>query len=239
MVGSRNLFRRRRNIDADENDGPGATSGGDGGDGGGGGGVESPSASASENNVNNTNASASESERRNDDVEAGNRDASITPADSNVSGNDASNATPQASADDEEQELVVQIPSGHPNGSAGGAADPADGAPPPFVLPGIAWEPTEEATALRREAIRQEVRRVQRANFIHFLVLCLVPTILLLIVIAAILGEDGECGADDGAGGPVVCQREPRSFVNAYTSRCICDAVRAAAVLPKTSRGDG
>lgn len=129
--------------------------------------------------------------------------------------------------DDEEQELVVQIPNGRSNNNS-------NSAPLSFVLPTIAWEPSEEATALRREAIHQELQRVQRANFIHFLVLCLVPTTLLLIVIAAILSEDGECRNDSGL---TVCQREPRSFVNAFTSRCICDAVKTV-VLPDTF-GDG
>ncbi len=71
----------------------------------------------------------------------------------------------------------------------------------------------------------QKVERVQRANFIHFLVLCLVPTALLIIVIAAIVSEDGECG--DGAGDEfTICEMEPRSFANAFTTTCICDAVR-------------
>ena len=41
-------------------------------------------------------------------------------------------------------------------------------------------------------------------------------------MIAAIVSEDGECGSTAGL---TVCEREPRSFVNAFTSRCICDAV--------------
>jgi len=134
-----------------------------------------------------------------------------------TNGNHSLNLSPPT--DDEEQELVVQVPSGHANGNSGTSS------PSPFVLPSLAWEPSEEATALRREAILQEVKRVQRANFIHFLVLCLVPTTLLLIVVAAIVSEDGEC---ESTAGLTLCEREPRSFVNAFTSRCICDAIRTA-----------
>ena len=116
---------------------------------------------------------------------------------------------------DEEQELIVQVPQHSNNNTLGGGAQ--------FVIPPV-WEPSEEATAQRRRAIHQEVERIQRANFLHFMVLCLVPTTLLIIVIAAILSEDGECNGD--VDGLTVCQREPRSFVNAFTSRCICDAIQ-------------
>ncbi len=67
---------------------------------------------------------------------------------------------------------------------------------------------------------------MQRANFIHFLVLCLVPTALLVIVIAAIVSEDGDCGS--GGDELMACEMEPRSFANAFTTTCICDAVRIA-----------
>ncbi|KAL3783156.1 hypothetical protein HJC23_001506 [Cyclotella cryptica] len=47
---------------------------------------------------------------------------------------------------------------------------------------------------------------------------------LLLIVIAAIVSEGGECL---GAEGITICEREARTFVNAFTTRCVCDAVRS------------
>lgn len=192
MAASQSLFRRHRNRDMDVNGIPAPSSSGDGG-----GDNESPS------------ENVDTSERRNN-VDSNNRDTT-----SNIPSTSSNHALNISSpTDDEEQELVVQIPDGHPNSNSD--------APSPFVLPSVAWEPSVEATALRREAIHQEVLRVQRANFIHFLVLCLVPTTLLLIVIAAIVSEDGECGSTAGL---TVCEREPRSFVNAFTSRCICDAV--------------
>lgn len=88
------------------------------------------------------------------------------------------------------------------------------------------WTLNEQEISTRREAIRVEIERMQRANFMHFVVLCLVPTSLLLIVIAAVLTEDGECSGD----GLTVCEREPRTFVNAFTTRCICEAVGSAFV---------
>ena len=134
---------------------------------------------------------------------------SISNDTSNVHGNN-----------DEEQELIVPVPqhSNNNNNTLGGAQ---------FVIPPV-WEPSEEATAQRRRALHQEVERIQRANFLHFMVLCLVPTTLLIIVIAAILSEDGECNGD--VDGLTVCQREPRSFVNAFTSRCICSAIQKVVV---------
>mmetsp|Transcript_7815 Transcript_7815/g.10691 ORF Transcript_7815/g.10691 Transcript_7815/m.10691 type:complete len:179 (-) Transcript_7815:215-751(-) len=78
----------------------------------------------------------------------------------------------------------------------------------------------EEAEQRRRNTIRGEIERVQRANFIHFVLLCLVPTTLLLVVVASILGEAGGCSSS-----ATDCSNEPREFMNAFTTRCICDAV--------------
>lgn len=94
-----------------------------------------------------------------------------------------------------------------------------------------------------------KIERVQRSNFIHFILLCMIPTALLLIVIVAILSERGECSSTPTYTAPVnategdtlssssvsgsnnimiECQREPRLFVNAFTSTCICSAIRVA-----------
>ncbi len=141
----------------------------------------------------------------------------------------------------EEQELIVQIPTNnneiiHPNTinttlfhlpwsslamNANANAPTNNNNNTNALEPSTAAETTAHIQ-LRREAIRKEVERVQRTNAIHFALLCLVPTSLLLIVIAAIVSEDSECTGD----GLTVCEREPRSFVNAFTTRCICDAVR-------------
>jgi len=86
------------------------------------------------------------------------------------------------------------------------------------------WNAEEDAAneERRREALLGEIQRSQRANFVHFFMLCLVPTSLLLIVVANVVGESTECDNY-----PVHCSAEPRSFINAFTSRCICDAVIA------------
>lgn len=86
------------------------------------------------------------------------------------------------------------------------------------------WNAEDDAAneERRREALIGEIQRSQRSNFVHFLLLCLVPTSLLLIVVASVVGESNEC-----EGFPINCSAEPRTFINAFTSRCICDAVIA------------
>ena len=86
------------------------------------------------------------------------------------------------------------------------------------------WNAEDDAAneERRREALLGEIQRSQKSNFVHFLMLCLVPTSLLLIVVASVVGESIECDNF-----PVKCVAEPRSFINAFTSRCICDAVIA------------
>jgi len=79
----------------------------------------------------------------------------------------------------------------------------------------------------RRNVLLRELQRVQRASFIHFMILCLIPTSLLFIVIATVLGEDEECQSAATA-----CEKEPRSFINAFTTRCVCDAITVARADP-------
>ncbi|KAL7544826.1 hypothetical protein ACHAWF_008191 [Thalassiosira exigua] len=199
------LFRRHRNRNrdaaADENDDEPAPSSNTGVDGGGD--VESPSRPL-------------DPSRSSDDDATGDIAA---PSDDITTQRPQS--PPPLTDSDEERELVVQVsPRSSPSRSLTAAGSP-------FLLPSVAWEPSPEATTLRRAAILREVERIQRANFVHFLVLCLVPTTLLLVVISAIVSEDGAC--EGAEGGLTVCEREKRSFVNAFTSRCICRAVRVVA----------
>ena len=93
------------------------------------------------------------------------------------------------------------------------------------MLDGPLWNSDDDATneERRREAILEEINRRRKSNFSHFLMLCLIPTFLLVIVVASIVGEDQQCGVDV----PTTCMNEPRSFINAFTTRCICDAVIA------------
>lgn len=66
----------------------------------------------------------------------------------------------------------------------------------------------------------RELQRIQRASFIHFGLLCLIPTSLLLIVVATVIGDDESCVSE-----ATNCIREERTFINAFTTRCVCDAI--------------
>ena len=87
--------------------------------------------------------------------------------------------------------------------------------------PPLLWDQdSPEMEQRRRNVLLRELHRVQRASFIHFMILCLIPTSLLFIVIATVVGEEEDC--DSAA---TTCTKEARTFINAFTSRCICDAI--------------
>jgi hypothetical protein len=88
---------------------------------------------------------------------------------------------------------------------------------------GWSEQDSPEMEERRRNVLLRELQRVQRASFIHFMILCLIPTSLLFIVIATVLGEDKEC--DSAA---TTCEKEARTFINAFTTRCVCDAITVA-----------
>jgi hypothetical protein len=77
----------------------------------------------------------------------------------------------------------------------------------------------------RRNVLLRELRRVQRASFLHFALLCLIPTALLLIVVATVIGDEEECSSD-----ATFCELEPRTFINAFTTRCVCDPIPVSRV---------
>lgn len=77
----------------------------------------------------------------------------------------------------------------------------------------------------RRNVLLRELRRVQRASFLHFALLCLIPTALLLIVVATVIGDEEECSSD-----ATFCELEPRTFINAFTTRCVCDPIPVARI---------
>jgi hypothetical protein len=72
----------------------------------------------------------------------------------------------------------------------------------------------------RRNMLLRELQRTQRTNFIHFTLLCLIPTTLLIIVMTTVFGEDEDCSSI-----ATTCVTEAGNFMNAYTTSCICDAV--------------
>jgi hypothetical protein len=80
----------------------------------------------------------------------------------------------------------------------------------------FAWidSTSPEMEERRRNVLVQELRRVQRASFMHFALLCLIPTILLAIVVATVVGEEEDCESDAS-----FCELEPRTFMNAFTTR--------------------
>lgn len=78
----------------------------------------------------------------------------------------------------------------------------------------------------RRNVLLRELRRVQRASFLHFALLCLIPTALLLIVVATVIGDEEECSSE-----ATFCELEPRTFINAFTTRCVCDPIPVARVI--------
>ena len=86
----------------------------------------------------------------------------------------------------------------------------------------LAWmeQNGPEMEERRLNVLLRELHRAQRASFIHFILLCMIPTALMCIVVATVLGEEEPCGSD-----VTICRQEARTFVNAFTTRCICDAI--------------
>ena len=82
------------------------------------------------------------------------------------------------------------------------------------------WTEEEEAAyeEQRRERLSEELQRIQRTNFIHFGILCLVPVFLLVLVIASAFNTKGPC---EGFGDSE-CRWEERMFMNAFATKCIC-----------------
>mmetsp|Transcript_126476 Transcript_126476/g.188731 ORF Transcript_126476/g.188731 Transcript_126476/m.188731 type:complete len:142 (-) Transcript_126476:25-450(-) len=114
----------------------------------------------------------------------------------------------QANDDDDDDLTVIVLEQGPENGND------------QFGL-GWAEQDSPEMEERRRNVLLRELQRVQRASFIHFLILCLIPTSLLFIVIATVLGEDEECNSE-----ATTCEKEDRTFINAFTTRCVCDAIK-------------
>jgi hypothetical protein len=77
-----------------------------------------------------------------------------------------------------------------------------------------------EMEARRRVILLRELQRTQRVSCCHFVLLCAVPVVLLLIVLTAILDDSEVCASD-----VTYCEYEPRSLTNAFTTRCICDPI--------------
>lgn len=84
------------------------------------------------------------------------------------------------------------------------------------------WSEEEERVYQdqRRERLSEELLRIQRKNFVHFTILCMVPLLLLLLVVISSLSSKETCDGYEIAS----CEFEERSFMNAFARRCICTA---------------
>jgi hypothetical protein len=72
----------------------------------------------------------------------------------------------------------------------------------------------------RRESLGIELNRIQRSNCIHFSILCSIPLALLVIVLFNSLSDDSSCVGFEN----VICERNERSFLNAFGNKCVCYA---------------
>ena len=85
----------------------------------------------------------------------------------------------------------------------------------------------------RRNILLGELQRVQRTSFIHFVLLCSIPVILLVVVLATALGDVEDCSSSTtNPGAQELCFMEDRNFMNAFTTRCVCQGV---AVMQSTN----
>ena len=81
-------------------------------------------------------------------------------------------------------------------------------------------QPGPEMEARRRSILLRELARVQRTSCLHFALLCIIPAALMMVVVVALLSESEVCTSEI-----TYCELEPRTFVNAFTTRCICDPI--------------
>jgi hypothetical protein len=73
----------------------------------------------------------------------------------------------------------------------------------------------------RREQLNNELVRIQRTNFIHFGVLCMLPVFMLVLVVITSFRQSGTCEGYE----TYTCDFEQKEFMNAFVSRCICTAI--------------
>jgi hypothetical protein len=84
---------------------------------------------------------------------------------------------------------------------------------------GFDWmEPANEEH--RRTILHHELHRIQRSAFLQFVGLCLFPMAVIIFVIVTAAQDDEVCGSV-----ATQCAPEPRTFLNAFTTRCICDPI--------------
>jgi len=84
---------------------------------------------------------------------------------------------------------------------------------PSFNFDRWQWTNDDEDQERRRRitAVR-EIEQIQRSNFLHFILLCLVPTSLLLILVVTVMGNDNVCMGNDIS----QCFLEQKSFFQSF-----------------------
>jgi hypothetical protein len=122
--------------------------------------------------------------------------------------NDNENA---AGDDNDDDDVTVILLDAEPPAEGGGAGAVA-----------LDWieQQGPEMEARRRTILLRELQRAQRISCCHFVLLCTIPLVLLIIVLSAILGDNGDCNS-----AVTYCEYEPRTFTNAFTTRCVCDPI--------------
>mmetsp|Transcript_10411 Transcript_10411/g.15319 ORF Transcript_10411/g.15319 Transcript_10411/m.15319 type:complete len:169 (+) Transcript_10411:316-822(+) len=158
-----------------------------------------------------TYQSGSESSFEVDDIDDEINDNSVTSSNSQHSQSQISPANNNSGANESDDDMTV----------IGLDHDPEQGSNDQQSV-ALAWieQNGPEMEERRRDVLIRELRRAQRLSFIHFILLCLIPTSLLVVVIATVLGENEECNSN-----LTNCESEDRSFMNVFTTRCICEAV--------------
>jgi hypothetical protein len=124
---------------------------------------------------------------------------------------DDNNNETTAGDDDDDDDVTVILLDAEPPAEGGGAGVVA-----------LDWieQQGPEMEARRRTILLRELQRAQRISCCHFVLLCTIPLVLLIIVLSAILGDNGDCNS-----AVTYCEYEPRTFTNAFTTRCVCDPI--------------
>lgn len=78
----------------------------------------------------------------------------------------------------------------------------------------------------RRTVLLREIQRIQRVSFLQFALLCLIPSVMIIVV----LWESMMGGTEDCSSEATHCILEARTFMNAFTTRCVCEAIQVLSI---------
>ena len=76
----------------------------------------------------------------------------------------------------------------------------------------------------RRQTLSIELRQVQRKHFFQFVILCVVPMTMIGLTILFHSFHDNTDMCEEYGNGSVICERERRTFLNYFGSKCFCNA---------------